>query len=73
MAMASMPMESGMFASVEDRSLRDLFAMKSSAARRASSNAESCVSSPPGRLPMRLIFHSSFRPECGRGRYPFRP
>src|SRR5207302_55159 len=67
MEMASIPWESGMFASVEERSMRDWFPTNSSAARRAASRGESAESSPPGRLPSNSTFHSRFPLERSRG------
>src|SRR5581483_7860807 len=49
MEMASIPTESGMLASVEDRSIRDWLPTKLSAARMAASSGESARSSPEGR------------------------
>src|SRR6266567_276159 len=59
MERASMPIESGMFASVEERSMRDTLPTNSSAALSAASSGESEASSPPGRLPSSSTFHSS--------------
>ena len=59
MEIASIPIARGMLASVEERSLRDLLPMTSSAARSAASSAASAGRSPPGRLPIKLSFHSS--------------
>src|SRR6266852_924028 len=66
MERASMPIESGMFASVEERSIRDTLPTNSSAARSAASSGESEASSPPGRLPSSSTFHSSLPLERSR-------
>src|SRR6267143_146960 len=66
MEMASIPCDSGIFASVEERSMRDSLPTISSAARSAASSGESKGNSPPGRLPSNSTFHSSFPLERSR-------
>src|SRR6266404_7289583 len=65
-AMASMPRDNGIFASVEERSTRDWLPTNSSAACSAASSGESGFSSPPGRLPRSSTFHSSLPFERSR-------
>ena len=56
---AGMPTDSGMFASVEDRSCRERFPSWLSAAFKAASNGELSEISPEGRTPSTVIFRSS--------------
>src|SRR5208282_448695 len=58
-AIASIPCDNGIFASVLERSIRDSFPTAASAARNAASNAESPANSPPGRLPINSTVHST--------------